>query len=138
MISTLMNVGPVVLVCILGIIFAIAQKDKAPKAATFVMISLGVLLVLTVLRSTGAALLNQAHVGFEVMSIYYFVCNLIELATTGGLIFAAFCDREAPLPAVNPYLLQSGGVPQSSNPYVSPNAPSAPLPPLGGNFRPPQ
>jgi hypothetical protein len=118
-ISFLTNQGPTILVCILGIIFALVQREKAPKAATFVMLSLGVLLVLTLVRGVGASILLRAELD-NVLWLYYALCNLIELATTAGLIFAVFCDRQAPLPGGNPYVQPYGGTPQSPNPFSIP------------------
>ena len=135
LVSTLIGSAPTVLICVLGIIFALVQREKAPKAAIFVIISLVVLLVLTIVRPIGFNMLRQIDGGakFTLPSIWGFVCSLVGMAATAGLIFAAFCDRAAPLGAINPYA-QQFGVPPSTNPYVAPR----PLPPLGGSMKPPQ
>jgi len=136
LISTLINSGPTALLCVLGVIFALVQREKAPKAAIFVIISLVALLLLVIVRPIGYHFLSQMNgdARFTLFSVWNFGCTLVDVASTAGLIFAAFCDRSAPLGATDPFALQHGGVPQSTNPYIAPK----PLPPLGGSFRPPQ
>ncbi|MFN0018011.1 MAG: hypothetical protein ACKVP0_07120 [Pirellulaceae bacterium] len=128
---------PTILVCILGIVFALVQREKAHKAATFVIISLVVLLLITIVRPIGFSFLTrmEGETKFTVMQIYGFVFGLIDLATTAGLIFAVFCDRETPMGVPDPFAKQFTNVP----PYPGPSFPGpAPLPPLGGSMRPPQ
>ena len=136
MIPTLIGSGPTIVLCILGIIFALVQREKAPKAATFVMISLVVLLLLMIVRPIGYSFLSRMNgdARFTMFQVWNLGCGLVGVASTAGLIFAAFCDRGAPLGAISPYAQQFGGMPPSGNPYVAPN----PLPPLGGSIRPPQ
>jgi hypothetical protein len=135
MIPTLISSGLTIALCVLGIIFALVQREKSPKAATFVMISLVVLLLLMIVRPIGFNMLRQIDGGakFTISSIWSFICNLVDMACTAGLIFAAFCDRTAPLGTPDPFALQVGGAPPSTNPYVALRL----LPPLGGSMKPP-
>jgi hypothetical protein len=134
LLQSLIGTAPAVILCILGIIFAVVQREKAPKAATCVILSLVVLLALTIVRPLGARMLIEMKL-MNGLGAYYFVCNLVDLATTAGLLFAAFCDREAPSLMGNPYAKDFASFP----PQAPPSFPgTAPLPPLGGSLRPPQ
>ena len=42
-VQSLIGMGPTLVLCVLGIIFALVQREKAPKAAIFVIFSLVVI-----------------------------------------------------------------------------------------------
>jgi Na+/H+-translocating membrane pyrophosphatase len=128
--------GPTIVLCILGIVFALVQKEKAPKAAIFVVLSLVVLLGLVIVRPIVYNLLGRIDSDGKAMMFqaWGFFCTLVDVASTAGLIFAAFCDRQAPAPYANPYAKEVTSFPPRPTSFPSP----APLPPLGGPMRPPQ
>lgn len=128
--------GPTIVLCILGIVFALVQREKAPKAATIVILSLVVLLGLVIVRPVVYNLLGRIEGDgkFAMVQAWGFVCTLVDVASTAGLIFAAFCDRQAPLPYADPFAKPVTSFPPPSTSFPS----SAPLPPLGGPMRPPQ
>lgn len=131
---SLVTTIPSVLVYSLGIIFALVQMRKAPKAAVIVVISLLMFLLLSIVQPVVFISISRAQGTPQWFQIVSMVFRLVYLAATGGLIFAVFCDRESPLANINPYAQQFGGVPPSGNPYAAPN----PLPSLGDPMRPPQ
>ena len=113
------------------------QREKAPKAAIIVIISLVVLLLLTLVRPLGYNLLGriEGDAKFSLFQIWGFVCTMVDLASTAGLIYAAFCDREV-RGYVDPYANPYAKNPSAGTPPAFPGP--APLPPLGGPMRPPQ
>jgi hypothetical protein len=124
--STGMWQVPTIILCIIGFICALGHKDKMPKAATILMISLGALLVLSILRPIMNELIWGVFRGEDIKttanlsSAWGFLSVLIGTAATAGLVFAAFCDRGPSLPAnVNPF---SGDYVDPKNPYAVPTA----------------
>ncbi|MBC7855504.1 MAG: hypothetical protein IAF94_18910 [Pirellulaceae bacterium] len=134
-VRNLTHMGPMIVLCVLGIIFALVQREKAPKAATFVIVSLVVLLLLVIIRPIGYYAINliEGEVKFSLISLWSFLCSVVDMASTAGLIFAVFCDRAVPMGSNDPFAKPAGGVPA----YPGPSFPGpAPLPPLGGPMRP--
>ena len=129
----LMFSGPTIVLCVLGIIFALVQREKAPKAATIVVISLVVLLLLMIVRPIGFSLQGRFEGDTRMLfvQIWSFLCSMVGLACTAALIFAVFCDRAAAVGSSNPFAKEFAPMP------APPSAP-APLPPFGGLPRPPQ
>ena len=119
---------PSILVYILGIIFCLMQMRKAPKAAVIVVISLLVLLLLSVVQPilfVFVGRMENARNWFAIVSLLF---RIVYLAGIVGLVFAVFCDREAPAGYANPFAKE-----------FAPVLPGpAPLPPFGGLPRPPQ
>ena len=125
---------PTILLCIVGIIFALGRKDTMPKAATILMVSLGAMLLLCIARPIG----NEVIWGFlrsedmrstaTLSSVWSIFCMLIDVAATAGVIFAVFCDREAYVKGnTNPF---AGDYIDPKNPYAVPTAtPVGPWPP---------
>lgn len=126
---------PSILVYTLGIIFALVQMRRAPKAAVIVVISLLVLMLLTVVQPVVFVFvgrLENARNWFSVVSLLF---RIVFLAGIAGLIFAVFCDREAPGGHSNPFVKEFASPPAAPGPvYPGP----APRPPFGGLPRPPQ
>ena len=134
--QSLINMGPTLVLCVLGIIFALVQREKAPKAAIFVIFSLAIMLILMVIRPIGFNLLVRVdrEIHITLINIWSFVCGLVDLGATAGLIYAVFCDRETTPGAPDPFAIKPPSAVPSGNPYVSPS----PLPPFGTPPQPPQ
>lgn len=131
----LLTATPSVVVYAIGIIFAIVQMKKAPKGAVIVIISLVVLGLLSVVQPFVWAAIGRMENRVAMFSVAGLLFRVISLAGIAGLVLAVFCDRQSPATQGNPYAGDFASFP----PQPPPSFPGpAPLPPLGGSFRPPQ
>ncbi|MGI8982718.1 MAG: hypothetical protein ACR2FY_26080 [Pirellulaceae bacterium] len=116
---------PSIVVYSLGIIFALVQMRKAPKAAVIVVISLTGLGLLSIAQPFVFVFLGRMKNAANWFSIVSLLFRFAFLAAVAGLILAVFCDRGAPPENVSPYAQQFGNIPTNPNPYAAPK----PLPP---------
>jgi hypothetical protein len=91
---------PLMVVYLLGAVFALLQVGRWPRAAIFGAGGFGVLLLMIFVRTIGMSLLSSTlemkpdaiHMVFTVVN---FLFNVIEAACGGALLYAIFADRDS-------------------------------------------
>lgn len=110
---------PSIVVYSLGIIFALVQMRKAPKASVIVVISLLALGLISIAQPflfAGARGMDNPALWIGIMSLVF---RIAFLAAVAGLVLAVYSDRGAPGDNVGTYA-QQFGVPPDPNPYAAP------------------